>query len=82
MPLYLTDETNEDTVVRANQSGFIKAFKLYPAGATTNSEAGMSAIQSLYLIFETMQTHRVPLDVHVAFTHKDAAIFASVAVCF
>lgn len=80
MTLYLTDETNEDTVVRANQSGFIKAFKLYPAGATTNSEAGISAIQSLYPIFETMQKHRMPLAVHGEVTNKDVDVFDREAV--
>ncbi|MCZ6501138.1 MAG: dihydroorotase [Gammaproteobacteria bacterium] len=75
MTLYLTDETNEDTVVRANQSGFIKAFKLYPAGTTTNSEAGVAVIENLYPTFEAMQKHGMPLAVHGEVTDNEVDIF-------
>lgn len=75
MTLYLTDETSEDTVAGAKQSGFIKAFKLYPAGATTNSEAGVNTIQNLFPTFAAMEKHEMPLAVHGEVTDKDVDIF-------
>jgi len=42
MTLYLTDNTPPDEIVRVMESGFVKALKLYPAGATTNSDAGVT----------------------------------------
>jgi dihydroorotase len=75
MTLYLTDETNEDTVREARQSGFIKAFKLYPAGATTNSEAGVNTIQNLFPIFAAMEKQGMPLAVHGEVTDEDVDIF-------
>ena len=80
MTLYLTDTTSKDTVVAASQSGFIKAFKLYPAGATTNSDAGVSAIQSLYPLFETMQEQDMVLSIHGEVTDRDIDIFDREAV--
>jgi dihydroorotase len=75
MTLYLTDETNEDTVREARQSGFIKAFKLYPAGATTNSEAGVNTIKNLFPIFAAMEKQGMPLAVHGEVTDEDVDIF-------
>ncbi len=75
MTLYLTDETNEDTVREAAQSGFIKAFKLYPAGATTNSEAGVNTIKKLFPTFAAMEKHGMPLAVHGEVTDQDEDIF-------
>jgi dihydroorotase len=80
MTLYLTDETTEDTVVAASQSGLIPAFKLYPAGATTNSASGVTAIKSLYPIFEAMQKHDVVLSIHGEVTDSDIDIFDREAV--
>lgn len=64
MTLYLTDEVTRDTVVQAAQSGFVRACKLYPAGVTTNSDAGVNTISQLYPVFEAMQEHRLPLCIH------------------
>lgn len=64
MTLYLTDRTTPQTVVDASQSGFVHAMKLYPAGVTTNSAAGVSGIEQLYPVFEAMQEHQVVLAVH------------------
>lgn len=75
MTLYLTDETNEDTVREARQSGFIKAFKLYPAGATTNSDAGVNTIKNLFPIFAAMEKQGMPLAVHGEVTDEDVDIF-------
>jgi len=75
MTLYLTDQTSEDTVLQARQSGFIKAFKLYPAGATTNSEAGVNTIKDLFPVFAAMEKHDMPLAVHGEVADKDVDIF-------
>jgi dihydroorotase len=75
MTLYLTDETSEETVVQASQSEFAKAFKLYPAGATTNSEAGTRVIENLYPIFEAMQKYSMPLSIHGEVTDSEVDIF-------
>ncbi len=75
MTLYLTQTTSKDTVIKAKQSEFIKAFKLYPAGATTNSDAGISAIKSLYPVFEEMQKQGMHLCIHGEVTNADIDIF-------
>lgn len=64
MTLYLTDRTSPQTVTEASQSGFVHAMKLYPAGVTTNSAAGVKAIEQLYPVFEAMQEQHVVLAVH------------------
>jgi dihydroorotase len=80
MTLYLTDATSEETVIQAKQSGFINAFKLYPAGATTNSESGVDAIEALYPVFEAMQQHDMVLAIHGEVTDDDVDIFDREAV--
>lgn len=75
MTLYLTDQTDVDTVVSARQSGIIHAFKLYPAGATTNSEAGVDDLETLYPIFEAMQDQDMVLSIHGEVTDPDVDIF-------
>ncbi|HIG41138.1 MAG TPA: dihydroorotase [Gammaproteobacteria bacterium] len=75
MTLYITPETTSETVIKAKQSGIVHAFKLYPAGATTNSEAGVASIMDLYPIFETMQEYGMPLCVHGEVTTLDVDIF-------
>jgi len=80
MTLYLTDKTEIQTVIDAKRSGFIHAFKLYPAGATTNSEAGVSAIQSLYPIFECMQEQGMRLCIHGEVTDDSVDVFDREAV--
>lgn len=80
MTLYLTDATSVDTVVAARQSGLIQAFKLYPAGATTNSAFGVNTIDSLYPIFEAMQEHDVVLCIHGEVTDSEIDVFDREAV--
>jgi dihydroorotase len=80
MTLYLTDATTEDTVLAAHQAEFVHAFKLYPAGATTNSASGVNAIEKLYPIFEAMQRHNVVLSIHGEVTDPDIDIFDREAV--
>ncbi len=64
MTLYLTDRTGADEIARAKQSGFIHAVKYYPAGATTNSDSGVSAIERAYPAIAAMEKHDLPLLVH------------------
>lgn len=75
MTMYLTEQTSAATVVEAKESGFVYAFKLYPAGATTNSDAGISAIKSLYPVFEEMQRQEMHLCIHGEVTNTEVDIF-------
>ena len=80
MTLFLTDETTEDAVVAASQSGFIPALKLYPAGVTTNSSRGVNAINSLFPVLEVMQSQNLVLCIHGEVTDDDVDIFDREAV--
>lgn len=80
MALYLTDATRVQTVVDASENPHVAAFKLYPAGATTNSDAGVNAIRQLYPVFEAMQRHDVVLCIHGEVTDADIDIFDREAV--
>ena len=80
MTLYLTDETRQDTLLSAKQSGFIQACKLYPAGATTHSNRGVNSIDALFPLFETMEKHDLPLSIHGEVTDDDVDIFDREAV--
>jgi len=64
MTLYLTDYTSPDDIVAAKASGFVKAVKYYPAGATTNSEFGVTDIRNCDAVFEAMQQAQMPLLLH------------------
>jgi dihydroorotase len=64
MTLYLTDNTPPDEIRRARESGFVHGVKLYPAGATTNSDAGVTSIAKCAKTLEAMQKHDLPLLVH------------------
>jgi dihydroorotase len=55
MTLYLTDNTSVDEIRRARDSGYVHAVKLYPAGATTNSDAGVTDLQHCMTALEAMQ---------------------------
>ena len=79
MTLYLTDNTSVDEVRKAKAEGII-GFKLYPAGATTNSDAGVSDIKRCYKALEAMQSVGMPLLVHGEVTHADVDIFDREAV--
>ncbi len=80
MTLYLTDNTPADEIRRAKDSGFIHAVKLYPAGATTNSDAGVTALSKCYKTLETMQEVGMPLLVHGEVTDPAIDIFDREAV--
>ncbi len=80
MVLYLTDNTTPEDISEAAQSGLVYACKLYPAGATTNSDAGVTDISKLSAVFAAMQEHNLPLLVHGEVTDADIDIFDREAV--
>ncbi len=75
MTLYLTDNTAPDEIDRAKASGFVHAVKLYPAGATTNSDAGVTHIDKVRPVLEQMEKAGMVLCVHGEVTHGDVDIF-------
>ena len=75
MTLYMTDRLTSEEVKKARQSGVVHGIKLYPAGATTNSDAGVTDIQALYPVLETMQKIGMPLLVHAEVTDQQVDIF-------
>ncbi len=75
MTLYLTAETTPDEIIHAQKSGFIFAVKLFPAGATTNSSAGIQTLDQCTAVFETMQKIGMPLSVHGEVTDEEIDIF-------
>jgi dihydroorotase len=80
MVLYLTDNTAPDEIHRARESGFVHAVKLYPAGATTNSDAGVTTLTKCYKALETMQEVGMPFLVHGEVTDPAVDIFDREAV--
>lgn len=79
MTLYLTDRTSIETVRQAKQAGII-AFKLYPAGATTNSDAGVTDILAMLPVLREMAEQNLPLLVHGEVTDPAIDIFDREAV--
>jgi dihydroorotase len=75
MTLYLTDNTPPAEVARAAASGFVKAVKLYPAGATTNSDAGLTDISRAYDTLAEMERVGLPLLVHGEVTDPAVDLF-------
>ncbi len=75
MVLYLTDQTSAADIHSAVQSGFVHAAKLYPAGATTNSDSGVTSLEAIYPALEAMSEVGMPLLVHGEVTHADVDIF-------
>lgn len=75
MTLYLTDNTDPSEVNRAKSSSFIHGFKLYPAGATTNSDSGVTRIDNIYGVLERMSELGVVLQVHGEVTQDDVDVF-------
>ena len=79
MTLYLTDVTPPDEIARAAEAGIV-ALKLYPAGATTNSDAGVTDIRKTYKVLEAMQRAGLKLLVHGEETDADIDLFDREAV--
>ncbi len=79
MTLYLTDNTPPAEIARARDAGVV-ALKLYPAGATTNSDAGVSDLRKTYPTLEAMQRHGLLLLVHGEVTDPEVDLFDREAV--
>ena len=75
MTLYLTNSTTPDEIRRAKDSGLVHAVKLYPAGATTNSDAGVTDLRACYPTLEAMQTCGMPFLVHGEVTDSAVDMF-------
>ncbi len=76
MTLYLTDNTDPKEIIAAKASQFVKAVKYYPAGATTNSDFGVTDIRRCDRVFEAMQQVDMPLLLHGEVTDQDVDVFA------
>lgn len=75
MTLYLTDETSPDEIDRAIDSGVVVGAKLYPAGATTNSAAGVTDIRRVDAVVARMAERGMPLLIHGEVTHARVDVF-------
>ncbi len=75
MTLYLTDDTPPEEIVRAKLSGKVLGVKLYPAGATTNSDSGVTRLSRCFHALEKMEELGVPLLVHGESTDPSIDVF-------
>src|SRR5580692_7834533 len=75
MTLYLTDATPPEEIERAAASGFVHGVKLYPAGATTHSDAGVTDIRKTYAVLERMEKCGMPLLVHGEAARPEVDVF-------
>jgi dihydroorotase len=75
MVLYLSDSTTKNEIIEASQAQEVHAVKLYPAGATTNSDSGVTNLLSAYPALEQMQKEGLPLLIHGEVTDNDVDIF-------
>jgi len=75
MVLYLTDNTSPQEIVAAKNSGAVVAAKMYPAGATTNSDSGVTDLRRIYPALEAMQQHALTLLLHGEVTDSAIDIF-------
>ena len=75
MTLYLTASTTVTEIKTAAESDHVYAFKLYPAGATTNSDSGVADIKAIYPLFAAMEKHDIPLLIHGEVTDECCDIF-------
>ena len=75
MTLYLTDKTTPETIVEAKNTGLVVACKLYPAGATTNSDSGVTDINNIVPALEKMAEVGMLLLVHGEVTRPDCDVF-------
>ncbi len=80
MTLYLTDNTSPAEIFKARDSGFVHAVKYYPAGATTNSDSGVTDIGRVETALEAMQEAGLPLLLHGEVTDPDVDLFDREAV--
>lgn len=80
MTLYLTDNTSPEEIIKARKSGLVPAVKYYPAGATTNSSAGVTDIKKVYPVLEMMEKVGIGLGIHGEVTDPEVDIFDREAV--
>ena len=80
MTLYLTDDTPPEEIALAKRSGRVHGVKLYPAGATTHSDAGVTRISRCFNTLEKMQEQGLPLLVHGEVTDPEVDVFDREAV--
>ena len=80
MTLYLTDNTSPEEILKAKVSGFVHAVKYYPAGATTNSDSGVTDIRRVDAALEAMQEAGMPLLLHGEETDPGVDVFDREAV--
>ena len=80
MTLYLTDNTRAEEIARAQASGFVHGVKYYPAGATTNSDAGVTDLRRCEAVFAAMEEAGMPLLVHGEVTDPAVDVFDREAV--
>lgn len=75
MTLYLTEATSREDIDEIAKSWVVRAVKYYPAGATTNSDAGVRDIRSMMTIFERMNYHNIPLSLHCETANPHVDVF-------
>jgi len=75
MVLYLTNSTSIEDIKQAAKSTVVHAFKLYPAGATTNSAQGVTDLKTVFPLFSAMEKYNIPLLIHGEVTDPDIDIF-------
>ncbi|MGE5319642.1 MAG: dihydroorotase [Hyphomicrobiaceae bacterium] len=80
MTLYLTDNTQPEEIRRARASGFVHAVKYYPAGATTNSDSGVTELGKAYAAIAAMEEVGMPLLLHGEVVDPDVDVFDREAV--
>ncbi len=80
MTLYLTDNTTKQNIIDVSNEQHVYAVKLYPAGATTNSDSGVTSLSNTYSALEQMQKEGIPLLVHGEVTQRSVDIFDREAV--
>lgn len=80
MTLYLTEKMTKEEISKASQSDYVYAVKYYPAGATTNSESGVTSIRKVYPILEAMAEQDLPLLVHGEVTNPEVDVFDREAI--
>ena len=75
MTMYLTDKTTADEIAKAKASGLVHGVKLYPAGATTNSDSGVTSLDKCAEALAAMEKAGLPLLVHAEVTDSDIDVF-------
>lgn len=75
MTLYLTEETSPEEIAKAKASGVIHGVKLYPAGVTTHSNAGVSNLERTYRALEALEVHELPLLIHAEVADPQVDVF-------